>query len=50
MGSVIAWDLARSSRVDSVSVADIDEERLGRLRRRVGSRKLTTSVQNLRDE
>lgn len=49
MGSVIAWDLARSEEVDGVEIADIDEERLAKVRRRVGSRKLTTSVLDLRD-
>ena len=32
MGSVIGWDLARSGDVDEVVVADIDRERLDRLK------------------
>jgi lysine 6-dehydrogenase len=50
MGSVIAWDLARSPEVDSVVVADIDEEKLAELRRRAGTRKLSTVKLNLKDE
>jgi lysine 6-dehydrogenase len=50
MGSVIAWDLTRSPDVDSVMVADIDEERLAALRERVGSRKLSTTKLNVMDE
>lgn len=50
MGSVIAWDLARSPGVDSVVVADIDEGRLDALRERVGSRKLSTTRLNVMDE
>ena len=50
MGSVIAWDLARSPGVDSVVVADMDEGRLEALRERVGSRKLSTAKLNVLDE
>jgi lysine 6-dehydrogenase len=50
MGSVIAWDLARSPDVDSVVVADMDEGRLGALRERVGARKLSTTRLDLLDE
>ncbi|MDG6901292.1 MAG: saccharopine dehydrogenase NADP-binding domain-containing protein [Nitrososphaerota archaeon] len=50
MGSVIAWDLARSPDVDSVVVADMNEERLAALQKRVGARKLSTVKLDLRDE
>lgn len=50
MGSVIAWDLARSPEVDSVVVADLDEERLAALRSKAGTRKLSTVKLDLRDE
>lgn len=50
MGSVIAWDLARSPDVDSVVVADMNEERLAALQKRVGGRKLSTAKLDLRDE
>ncbi len=50
MGSVIARDLARSPDVDSVVVADVDEERLRRLRRVVSGRKLTTKYIDIRDK
>jgi lysine 6-dehydrogenase len=49
MGSVIATDLARSEGVDSVVVADIDEERLAAVRRR-GGRKLSTEAFDIKDE
>jgi lysine 6-dehydrogenase len=41
MGSVIASDLARSADVDEVVVADIDQDRLKRVKR-LGGRKLST--------
>ncbi len=44
MGSVIAWDLAKSHDVDKVVVADASEESLARARRMTSSRKLTTEV------
>ncbi len=50
MGSVIAWDLARSGEVDGVVVADLDEGRLDALRKKVGTRKLSTVRLNFRDE
>ena len=50
MGSVISWDLARSPGVDKVVVADIDGERLAALKRRVGGRKLSVEVVDLKDE
>jgi lysine 6-dehydrogenase len=50
MGSVIAWDLARSPEVDEVVVADIDEAKLARLRRRVGRRKLSAARVDLRNK
>ena len=48
MGSVIAWDLARSKSVDEVVVADIDEERLESLRRKAG-RKLSVELFDIKD-
>jgi len=49
MGSVIAWDLARSEGVDSVVVADIDPERLKGVRKRARGKKLSTELLNLKD-
>ena len=49
MGSVIAWDLARSDDVDRVVVADLNPERLARARRMTASRKLTTEVLDVKD-
>ena len=50
MGSVIAWDLSRSARVDSVVVADMDEGRLEGVRKKAGMRKLSTVTLDLKDE
>jgi lysine 6-dehydrogenase len=50
MGSVIARDLSESKSVDQVTVVDIDEERLARLRRLVGGRKLSTDILDVREE
>jgi lysine 6-dehydrogenase len=44
MGSVIGWDLARSSGVDSVVVADIDSGRLEALKKKAPGRKLSVEV------
>jgi lysine 6-dehydrogenase len=41
MGSVVAWDLARSKDVDEISVADISEQRLAALKKRLGTRVVT---------
>jgi lysine 6-dehydrogenase len=49
MGSVIAWDLARSEGVDSVVVADIDPERLKRVRRRAPGKKLSTELLDIKN-
>jgi len=49
MGSVIAWDLARSEGVDSVVVADIDPERLKSVKKRASGKKLSTELLNLKD-
>src|SRR3989442_10185697 len=49
MGSVIAWDLARSADVDRVWVADVKQERHGRARRTTASKKLTTDVVDVKD-
>ncbi len=40
MGSVVAQDLARSEGVDSVTVADLDEEKLAQVKRESGGRRL----------
>ena len=50
MGSVIAWDLSRSEGVDRVVVADLDEERLQAVRKRVGGKKLEAEVLDLREK
>jgi len=50
MGSVIAWDLARSPSVDRVLVADISEERLAAVKRRVGGRKLSTAIVDVKEK
>lgn len=49
MGSVIGWDLARSKGVDSVVVADIDPERLKKVKRRAPGKKLSTEILDLKD-
>ncbi|MDA4120868.1 MAG: saccharopine dehydrogenase NADP-binding domain-containing protein [Thaumarchaeota archaeon] len=49
MGSVIGWDLARSKGVDEVVVADIDEERLGALKKRSSGKKLSVEVLDIKD-
>jgi len=49
MGSVIAWDLARSKDVDEVVVADLSQEKLANAKRMTSSRKLTTEVLDVRD-
>ncbi len=49
MGSVIAWDLARSQDVDQVVVADLNQEKLAHVRRMTSSRKLTTEVIDVKD-
>jgi saccharopine dehydrogenase-like NADP-dependent oxidoreductase len=49
MGSVIGWDLARSGKVDEVVVADIDAERLEKLKKRAPGRKLSVEVLDFRD-
>ena len=49
MGSVIAWDLARSADVDQVVVADLNPERLARTRRMTATKKLTTDVVDVKD-
>lgn len=38
MGSVIAWDLARSNDVDEVAIADISRPRLAGLKKRLGEK------------
>ncbi|MDG7006783.1 MAG: saccharopine dehydrogenase NADP-binding domain-containing protein [Nitrososphaerota archaeon] len=49
MGSVIGWDLARSGDVDEVVVADIDRERLDRVKGRSPGKKLSVEVLDIRD-
>ena len=49
MGSVIGWDLAKSEGVDSVVVADLDEERLRELKRRSSGRKLSVEKLDIRE-
>jgi lysine 6-dehydrogenase len=49
MGSVIGWDLARSTEVDEVVVADIDASRLENVRRKAPGRKLSVEVLDIRD-
>jgi len=49
MGSVIAWDLARSEGVDSVVVADIDAERLKRVKRLAQGRRLSTELLDIKN-
>ncbi len=41
MGSVVAWDLARSKDVDEIRVADISQRRLALLKTRLGERVVT---------
>jgi len=48
MGSVIAGDLARADSVDGVVVADIDPEKLARVKRSAG-KKLSTEQLDVRD-
>ncbi|MBI3859411.1 MAG: saccharopine dehydrogenase NADP-binding domain-containing protein [Thaumarchaeota archaeon] len=49
MGSVMARDLASSPEVDSVTVSDIDEQRLARLKQIVGGRKLSVETRDTKD-
>src|SRR5438876_8451594 len=49
MGSVIAWDLARSADVDQVVVADLNPVRLVPIRRVTTTNKLTTDVVDVKD-
>ncbi|HEV2137455.1 MAG TPA: saccharopine dehydrogenase C-terminal domain-containing protein [Nitrososphaerales archaeon] len=49
MGSVIGWDLARSGAVDSVVVADIDEERLATLKKKAPGKKLTVEKLDIKE-
>jgi len=49
MGSVVGWDLARSEAVDSVVVADIDEERLATLKRKAPGKKLAVEKLDIKD-
>ena len=49
MGSVIGWDLAKSESVDSVVVADIDETRLARLKKKATGKKLMVEKLDIKD-
>ncbi len=49
MGSVIGWDLARSDGVDEVVVADIDRERLDRVKRKSPGKKMSVEVLDIKD-
>ncbi len=49
MGSVIGWDLARSDDVDEVVVADIDRERLDRVKKRSPGKKLSVELLDIKD-
>ena len=49
MGSVIGWDLARSSDVDEVVVADIDAERLEKVKQRSPGKKLSVEVLDVKE-
>lgn len=49
MGSVIGWDLARSDGVDEVVVADIDKERLEKVKKRSPGKKLSVEVLDIKD-
>ena len=49
MGSVIAWDLARSSGVDEVVVADLEQSRLDVVTKRSEGDRLSTEVLDIRD-
>jgi lysine 6-dehydrogenase len=49
MGSVIGWDLAKSEGVDSVVVADIDEDRLKALKKKSPGRKLTVERLDIKE-
>ena len=49
MGSVIGWDLARSEEVDEVVVADIDRERLDRVRKKSPGKKLSVELLDIKD-
>ncbi len=46
---MIGWDLARSKDVDVVVVADIDEERLAKVKKRSPGRKLSVEVLDVKD-
>ena len=48
-GSVIGWDLARSDEVDEVVVADIDRERLDRVRKKSPGKKLSVELLDIKD-
>ena len=50
MGSVIAWDLARSKEVDEVVVADIDEAKLRAVRKRTPGKKLAVEPFDIKDK
>ena len=49
MGSVIGWDLVRSSDVDEVVVADVDRDRLADVKRRSPGKKMSVETLDIRD-
>lgn len=49
MGSVIAWDLARSDQVDEVVVADIDSEKLEKVKKQTPGKKLSVELLDVED-
>lgn len=49
MGSVIGWDLARSEDVDQVVVADIDRERLEKVKKRSPGKKLSVEPLDIKE-
>lgn len=50
MGSVVAWDLARSAGVDEVVVADLDLKRLEAVKKRAGQDRLSTEVLDIKNQ
>ena len=44
MGSTVAWDLARSEDVDEIAVADVSEQRLAAVKKRLGKRVRTKKI------
>ena len=49
MGLGAAWDLAHNSRVDQITVADVDDARLAELKAKVGTSRLTVQRANVEE-